>query len=172
MDRFDALICVQYHLNLASAATHDPTQIQEYKQKVELCFESLKSTIQDAELTDSEKSFVDETIQHAAKFLKINLNNIYHHHNTTTIPPSLYLQNVLGSIPYEQVNHIPSFQVRGKSYRTNKHKVTSEESLFVLRGIQVVTLPEFQYHVALQPWCGYPKHAHDNEWLIINHIVS
>ena len=28
-------------------------------------------------------------------------------------------------------------------------------------------------NVALEHWCGYPKHYHDsNEWLILNYMVS
>jgi hypothetical protein len=43
--------------------------------------------------------------------------------------------------------------------------------LFFLRGMQVVRRSSFQNHVAIQDWCGYPKHAHDNEWLILNYMI-
>jgi hypothetical protein len=95
------------------------------------------------------------------------------------LPPALFMKEIPHllyrgpggfSVP---PNHI--FNVRGKDY-LDKHdhhslKVPSKNPLFYLRGVQIIRTENLEVNIALNEWCGYPKHKHDNEWLLLNFMI-
>lgn len=123
-------------------------------------------------LTDNDKEFVDGVISRAEEAYGSSAVSLLAAVSTTgAIPRELYEENLAGGIAYDRVSQVPAFQVRGKNYMKDSKKINAGAPIFFLRGMQVVRSAQFMRHVALEEWCGYPKHSHENEWLILNYLI-
>ena len=147
--------------------------MDELNKQLEIATLLITSTDAGATYSDSDRDFMQTTIDTAEKLLGRStedmLNEIV---STGQIPRELYNDDLPGAIPLSRVNDVPHFQVRGKSYMSDGKKVTSGAPLCFLRAMQVVRVPSFSRNVEMEQWSGYPKHAHENEWLILNYMVS
>jgi hypothetical protein len=67
---------------------------------------------------------------------------------------------------------LDTFKVRSGSYLKDKVKLETDPPLFHFRGVQMFRTEEVMTHVAEREWSAYPKHPQENEWLILNYMVS
>lgn len=167
MDYTDKIILLKSRI--ASKVTPDDELIKQ----LDIGLGIIKNTDSDTALTEQDKEFLESVIQKTEKIVGRGpielLNDIV---TVGQVPRDLYDETLPGGIVFDRVSQVPAFQVRGKRYLSDGKKISSSPPLFFLRGMQVVRLNQFKYHVAMEDWCGYPKCSHDNEWLILNYMVS
>jgi hypothetical protein len=181
IDYYDSLLAlistINRKLEKRPAETEErKTELRTCKHQLEQCLRVLKTiTLPDNEDKVTEIESIESTIFSAEETLgNISIADILKHElKSTHISESLYLNNIFGAIPYSRVCHPPpSFHVRGRKYLEDGNKCQSHGSLFCLRGIQLLSPRSFVYNVAVEEWCGYPHFKHDNEWLVLNFLVS
>ncbi|RYY82971.1 DUF1336 domain-containing protein [archaeon] len=149
------------------------SEVDELVKQLEIATMLITSTESGATYSDSDRDFIETAIDNAEKAIGRNAEDMLTEIvSTGQIPRELYNDDLPGAIPLDRVNDIPHFQVRGKSYMADGKKITSGAPLFFLRAMQVVKVRTFSRNVAMEDWCGYPKHAHENEWLLLNYMVS
>eukprot|EP01039_Chlorochromonas_danica_P003290 gene3290-3608_t len=166
MDYTDKIILLKSRI--ASKVTPDDELIKQ----LDIGLGIIKNTDSDALLTEQDKEFLESVIQKTEKIVGRGpielLNDIV---TVGQVPRDLYDETLPGGTVFDRVSQVPAFQVRGKRYLSDGKKISSSPPLFFLRGMQVVRLNQFKYHVAMEDWCGYPKCSHDNEWLILNYMI-
>jgi hypothetical protein len=181
IDYYDSLLAListtNRKLEKRPAETEErKAELRTCRQQLEHCIRVLKTiTLSDNGSKAAEIESIESTILSAEATLgNIKVADILKHElKSTHISESLYLNNIFGAIPYSRVCHPPpAFHVRGRKYLEDGNKCQSHGSLFCLRGIQLLSPQSFVHNVAKEEWCGYPHFKHDNEWFVLNFLVS
>ena len=148
--------------------------LQECIQSIETTLISLKAMEASSEdITEDALKPVRDAIHSIETSLGVSSADLLQHElKGRTVSDSLYFHEARGVIAYDKVRQLPSFPIRGRQYMIDGKKVESAGSLFHLRAIQMVSFDEFRTHVVQEPWCAFPRFPHENEWLVINIMVT
>jgi hypothetical protein len=187
LDACDMALALLELLDLKIQKGHESCPVEalrEYKLQIEAAVHTLKSinafqrSSNPQEKQEKQQRIADATqnlrnlVHQIEESLHVKVEEfLKHEQKSTHVSEKLYLSDIPGALSHRRVSHVPSFPVRGRHYLADGNKKQSHGSLFYLRGIQMLEFGEFQTHIALKKWCGFPKFPQDNEWLILNFMV-
>jgi hypothetical protein len=120
MDFFDKVTMLK---GLIRSSAHSDS---EAAKQLDVALVMIKSAEGGSTFSDSDREFIDNTINNAEGLLKVDtvaaVNSVV---CTGQIPRELYNEDLPGAISYDRVSQVPVFQVRGKSYMDDGKKVST-----------------------------------------------
>jgi len=124
-------------------------------------------------LSSTDQELIHNTIRETENKLNLNIIRLMNQKGRNgEVFRTIFIQDAIGCMKYENLSGIPQFQIRGRTYLNDNEKISSEgKTLFMLRGVQVVSTPQFCYHIATQSFSALPKHYDTNYWIVLNYLV-